>query len=194
MSVSRRAFLQLVSGGSASLALTATLGAQQANTGTANVPMDEARYLPVRLPPRSSQPSMNTLQRDALERRIHCQCGCNLDVFTCRTTDFSCQVSPAMHKDVMALVAGGYSAQEIIDAFTKVYGPRVLMEPPRRGFNLAGYFTPSVVLLAGIALVIVLIRRWHRPPELDAGVRQLPVDASPDELDRLQRLVKRDDA
>jgi cytochrome c-type biogenesis protein CcmH len=99
-----------------------------------------------------------------------------------------------MHKDVMALVAGGYSAQEIIDAFTKVYGPRVLMEPPRRGFNLAGYFTPSVVLLAGIALVIVLIRRWHRPPELDAGVRQLPVDASPDELDRLQRLVKRDDA
>jgi cytochrome c-type biogenesis protein CcmH/NrfF len=68
------------------------------------------------------------------------------------------------------------------------------MEPPRRGFNLAGYFTPSVVLLAGIALVIVLIRRWHRPPELDAGVRQLPVDASPDELDRLQRLVKRDDA
>ena len=48
---------------------------------------------------------------------IHCQCGCTLDVYTCRTTDFSCQVSPAMHRDVMALVEGGYGAQEIIDAF-----------------------------------------------------------------------------
>ena len=37
---------------------------------------------------------MNQAKRDELEHQIHCQCGCNLDVYTCRTTDFSCEVSP----------------------------------------------------------------------------------------------------
>ena len=29
-----------------------------------------------------------------------------------------------MHRDVIALVEGGYSAQEIIDAFVETYGER----------------------------------------------------------------------
>ena len=89
--------------------------------------MDQQAAQQVARPPKpGAPPSMTPLERDALERRIHCQCGCTLDVFTCRTTDFSCQVSPAMHRDVVALVQGGYSAQEIIDAFVGTYGQRVL--------------------------------------------------------------------
>ena len=37
-----------------------------------------------------------------------------------------------------ALVQGGYSAQEIIDAFVDTYGERVLMAPRKSGFNLVG--------------------------------------------------------
>ena len=74
-------------------------------------------------------------QRDDLEHHIRCQCGCTLDVYTCRTTDFSCQVSPAMHRDVMALVEGGYWAQEIIDAFVETYGERALMAPNKVGLQ-----------------------------------------------------------
>ena len=190
----RRQFLVSVGAGLASVSLARALGAQQQtpNTGAANVPMDEGRYLPVRLAPRGTGPSMTDLQRDALEHKIHCMCGCNLDVFTCRTTDFSCQVSPAMHQDVMTLVAGGYGAQEIIDAFVHTYGERVLMEPEKRGFNLAGYLMPFVALGGGAALVVALIRRWHRPAAGPADVTPLPVDATQDELARLEKLVKRD--
>ena len=92
--------------------------------------MDQSAARPVRLPPKpGATPVLTTAQRDELEHHLHCQCGCTLDVFTCRTTDFSCQVSPAMHRDVMELVKGGYGAQEIIDAFVATYGERALMAP-----------------------------------------------------------------
>ncbi|HEY7878499.1 MAG TPA: cytochrome c-type biogenesis protein CcmH [Gemmatimonadaceae bacterium] len=194
----RRQFFIVAGAGFASAALARAVGAQQQqmpNMGAANVPMDEARYHPVRLPSRGggTGPSMSDLQRDALEHRLHCQCGCTLDVFTCRTTDFSCQISPAMHKDVMALVAGGYSASEIINAFVGVYGERVLMEPEKRGFNLAGYLMPFVALGVGAALVVALLRRWHAPAAGEAPVASLPVEGTPDELKRLDSLVHRDD-
>jgi cytochrome c-type biogenesis protein CcmH len=193
----RRRFLITLGAGIATASMARVLDAQQPmqgmNTGTANVPMDEGRYRPVRLPSRGTGPSMTDLQRDALEHKIHCQCGCNLDVFTCRTTDFTCQVSPPMHHDVMALVAGGYSGQEIINAFVGVYGERVLMEPERRGFNLAGWYMPFVALGGGTALVIALLKRWRRPAEEPASVTTLPVNATPAELSRLDQLVRHDD-
>lgn len=193
----RRQFLVTLGAGLATASMARVLDAQQpmqgTNTGTANVPMDEGRYRPVRLPSRGTAPSMSAAQRDALEHKIHCQCGCNLDVFTCRTTDFSCQVSPPMHHDVMALVAGGYSAREIINAFVNVYGERVLMEPERRGFNLVGWYMPFVALGGGAALVIALLKRWRQLAEEPAPVTTLPVNATPDEMSRLDQLVRHDD-
>ena len=189
----RREFLRVVAAGAASAALPGVLGAQQANTGAANVPMNEQKYKPVRLAAKSSTPSMSTEALDELEHHIHCMCGCNLDVFTCRTTDFTCPVSPAMHRDVMALVKGGHSAQEIIDAFVGVYGERVLMEPKKTGFNLAGYITPFAALGGGAALVVALLRRWKRPEAAPAAVTALPVQGTPEEMARLDELLHRDD-
>jgi cytochrome c-type biogenesis protein CcmH len=132
------------------------------------------------------------LERDALERRIHCQCGCTLDVFTCRTTDFSCQVSPAMHRDVMALVEGGYGAQEIIDAFVKTYGERALMAPAKSGFNLLAWLTPGAALIAGAGVLTFVLRRLGRKPARakSSTVPDLPTSATPDELARLQAAVR----
>lgn len=158
--------------------------------------MDQSASRPVRLPPKPGARALITsAERDELEHRIRCQCGCTLDVYTCRTTDFSCQVSPSMHRDVMSLVAGGYSAQEIIDAFVGVYGERVLMAPRAEGFNLLGWAAPFVALGTGAVAVIVLLRRWRRPresvPTLSAPVR--PVDATDDELARLSAAVRDDE-
>jgi hypothetical protein len=54
-----------------------------------------------------------------LERQLKCTCPCNLDVFTCRTTDFTCEYSPAMHREVMDLVRAGKNSEEIIAAFDR---------------------------------------------------------------------------
>ena len=189
--------------GSTSLAwLTRRLTAQaaQAPTGldSSNLfAMDQSASRPVRLPPKpGSRVVVSAAERDALEHRIRCQCGCTLDVYTCRTTDFSCQVSPSMHRDVMGLVAGGYTAQEILDAFVGVYGERVLMAPPAAGFNLLGWVAPFAVLGGGTVLVVSLLRRWRRQAPiapLAAPQTSRPTDATDDELARLEAAVRDDE-
>jgi cytochrome c-type biogenesis protein CcmH/NrfF len=131
----------------------------------------------------------------AVEKKLRCSCGCGLDIYTCRTTDFQCTYSPALHKDVLRLAGQGKTAQQIIDEFVKQYGEAALMAPPKRGFNLAGYFVPSIaIVIAGFFLVRAL-RRWTR--EADAGAPAsptLPPNATPAELERLHRELDRLDA
>jgi len=176
---------------------TRRVGAQkQAATqrkDTSNLfPMDQDAALTVRLAPKpGAAPSMTADERDALEHRIRCQCGCTLDVFTCRTTDFSCQVSPAMHRDIMVLVAGGYGADEIMNAFVRSYGDRVLMAPPRVGFNILGYVLPGIAVGVGAVVIALVIRGLKHPAAVVRPVAGL--DATPDELARIEAAV-RDDA
>lgn len=201
--ITRRAMLARALAGGAALALGArTLRAQDPqlprNGGDSSnlFSMDQMAARPVALPPKpNSRPLLSAADRDALEHRIKCQCGCTLDVYTCRTTDFSCQVSPAMHRDVVALVDGGYSAQEIIDAFSNTYGEQVLMAPKAEGFNLLGWTLPFVALAGALVGVGTLIRRWGgRAATVAAATHAAPVvDASPDELRRLEAAVRDDE-
>lgn len=195
--ISRRRWLQ-----SAVLAGTGALvaragGAQERGkiADTSNLfPMDQSAARSVRLPPKpGAGPSMSQEDRDALEHRIRCQCGCTMDVYMCRTTDFSCQVSPAMHRDVLALVQGGYTAQEILDAFVNAYGDRVLMSPPKVGFNILGYIVPSIALALGAIVLAVILRRWQRRAPAPAATRSATVlDATPDEMARLEAAIRDD--
>ncbi len=123
----------------------------------------------------------------AIEKRIRCTCGCNLDVYTCRTTDFTCGTSPEMHRRVLALTEAGKTGQEIVDEFVRENGVSILMAPPKRGFNLAGYFVPSVVVLAAAVVLTLVLRRWSRAAALAAPAPAPDVAASPEELERLRR-------
>lgn len=192
MSISRREF---VAGTLASIALMArTASAQQDPAATMSGPMSEDAYRPVRLSPKAgASPSMSDLERDDLEHRIKCQCGCVLDIFTCRTTDFSCQVSPAMHRDVLSLVSGGYTAGEILPAFQTVYGERVLMAPVKEGFNWLGYLLPSALIGAGGIVLFAAIRRFGRRAELEYTAEPVaPIDATPAELDAVNAAMRKD--
>jgi len=162
---------------------------------TFNGPMADANdvYRPVTLPAKpGAQASMSDAERDDLEHKLHCQCGCNLDVYTCRTTDFACSVSPAMHADVMGLVSGGYGAQEILAAFKAVYGEKVLMAPGKSGFNLVGYTMPFIALAGGAVLVTALINRWKSRAPVAAPSPVHYADASEGELAALDAAVRRD--
>lgn len=197
----REFFMRLAAGGVAMIAAR-ELAAQEAappQGATSNLfdmNQDAARRV-TRPPKAGASASMTDDQRDALEHQIRCQCGCTLDVYTCRTTDFSCQVSPAMHRDVMALVEGGYSAPEIIDAFVDTYGERVLMAPKKEGFNWAGYIVPFAALGGGAVAVAAVIRGMHQRSEqvaVSRGAAAMPAGAaSADELARLDAAVRRDD-
>ena len=199
--LARRDFVRgglLVAGG----ALVAwRVSAQEAGAqGAANIDMPQTAYKPVSLPKKTgAKPLLTQLQRDELERGLKCACPCKLDVFTCRTTDFQCGISPAMHSDVVRLIDGGYSADEIIAAFTTVYGERVLMAPVKEGFNIAGYVVPFITLGIGGTMLVALLRRWKRETEATAPAvataSVLPIGggmpaATEDEMRRLEAAVR----
>jgi cytochrome c-type biogenesis protein CcmH len=196
MNVTRREFLLSIPAVGLSAALfPRRIHAAQVAVQTFNGPMADANdvYKPVTLPPRpNATASMTQAQRDDLEHQIHCQCGCNLDVYTCRTTDFACSVSPAMHADVMGLVSGGHSALEILAAFKAVYGEKVLMAPVKSGFNLVGYTMPFVALGAGAVIIGALLKRWKSRTPARVAVARSPIDATEGELAALDAAVRRD--
>jgi len=128
----------------------------------------------------------------SIERKLKCTCGCNLDIFTCRTTDFTCTYSPELHKEVVALHDAGRTPEEILDAFVAKYGEQALMAPPPSGFNLAGYLVPSIVVLtAGTILALVLLRRDRVtpvPPAAGPGAEEGD-GISSEEQERLDRAL-----
>jgi len=128
----------------------------------------------------------------AIEKQIHCTCGCNLDVYTCRTTDFTCAVSPAMHARVVALAKQGKTGEQILEQFVRDNGVAILMAPPKRGFNLAGYFVPSLVIVVAGAILTLVLRRWARaaPPPSTSRSPSAPT-GTPEELERLRRELDR---
>jgi len=189
---SRREFLVALTSGIGVTSVSAAAVRAQV-TQTFAGPMQQDAYQPVKLAAKpSAAASMSVAERDELEHQIKCQCGCVLDVYTCRTTDFSCSVSPRMHSDVLSLVSGGYSSTEILRAFQDVYGERVLMSPVKAGFNWLGYLTPSVVIAVGAIVLYTLIRRWGARAALKHAAVTVPSDATPAEQAAIEAALRND--
>ena len=187
--VTRRSFLAGLSvalGGLANPGRSARSQQQPQGQGDVGTLRDPSAAGPPKAPAteRDNEPFLQ-----AVEHRIRCTCGCNLDVYTCRTTDFTCGTSPRMHREVLALQDQGKNADEIVAAFVAQYGEQVLMAPKPEGFNLAGYLVPGILLLMGGGLLTVLLRRRMRiaaAERVTVPADSMPV-ATPEELARLNR-------
>lgn len=196
---SRRAFL----GGFGAVALLPLQQAQeplagQGEVGTLRDPVAAGR-------PRAPTDIADYDERiKAIEQRLACSCGCTLDIFTCRTTDFTCTYSPQLHREVVDLDRAGKTAQEILDAFVAKYGEKALMAPKPEGFNLWGYLLPgSAILLAGGALAAFIARRRIALAGADTPADSAPslaaegpaaeatpgANPSPEEMERLRRAL-----
>lgn len=193
---SRRTFLGSL-GAAALLPLQQAQGplAGQGEVGTLRDPMAAGR-------PRAPTEIADYDERiKTIEHRLACTCGCTLDIFTCRTTDFTCTYSPQLHREVVDLDRAGKTAQEILDAFVAKYGEKALMAPKPEGFNLWGYLLPgSAILLAGGALAAFITRRKVAGTEAAApassgpslaapAAEPPPVTATPEEMERLRRAL-----
>ena len=72
-------------------------------------------------------------------------------------------------------LAAGETPDQIKAYFVEKYGDWILLAPPRRGFTLLVWIVPYAALLAGVLLVIVVVRRWSRRSAA-APVEVRPVD------------------
>ena len=132
----------------------------------------------------------NDAEIQAIEQKLACTCGCKLDIFTCRTTDFTCTYSPALHREILALKDEGKTAREILDALVSKYGEKALMAPKPEGFNLWGYLLPGTAIGAAAVALIAVLRRREAVAAATGRIASAPVSASPEELERLHRALE----
>jgi len=59
-------------------------------------------------------------------------------------------------------IAAGRTKAEIKAALVEQFGPAVLAVPEDRGFNVAAWLVPALLVIGGIAGVTLTARRWRR--------------------------------
>lgn len=74
------------------------------------------------------------------------------------------KVCEQMRDMINSELASGATQEEIKAQFIELYGPVVLGEPPREGFNLIAWIVPVLLLVGGFAFAIFMTRRWSQKP------------------------------
>lgn len=92
---------------------------------------------------------------------LMCQCGCPETVTLCNHT--SCASRSEMQEKIEKEIAAGKGETVILQDFVLTYGVKVLATPPARGFNLTVWVLPIAGFLAGLAVVMLFVRRWRQP-------------------------------
>ena len=108
-----------------------------------------------------------------VEESLTCQCGCGLTVHSCN--HLQCGSALPLREEIRAQLADGKDKDEILASFTDKYGEKILSAPTARGFNLAAWITPFVMVALGGIFVFATVRRWGSRGDGDAGSPPKPV-------------------
>jgi cytochrome c-type biogenesis protein CcmH len=103
-----------------------------------------------------------------------CQCGCTQTVTECN--HYECSSRAEMNALTSKEIAAGKDETTILQDFVKQYGVQVLASPPATGFNLAVWILPGVGLMAGLSLVIMIVRKWRKPRPKSSDAPDAPID------------------
>ena len=105
-----------------------------------------------------------------LGHQLMCICGCGQILLECNHV--GCPDSDGMRNELMAAVSRGDSDSLVQQAFVQKYGPTVLAAPTTSGFDRTAWIMPFAALIAGIVVLILIVRAWkNRPaPALADGV------------------------
>lgn len=108
-----------------------------------------------------------------LGHKMMCVCGCNELLIECNHV--GCPDSAGMLADLRTDVDRGDSDRAIFAAFQEKYGPTALAAPMLTRFNMLAWIMPPLVLLAGILVMVLIVRKWRlrtvdMPPPLGSPV------------------------
>jgi cytochrome c-type biogenesis protein CcmH len=95
----------------------------------------------------------------AIASQLRCVVCQNLSV-----ADSPSEMAQQMRGLIRERLASGERPEQVMDYFTQRYGEWVLLAPPARGLNLLLWLAPFGAVVAGLALVVTLARRWRRRP------------------------------
>src|SRR5581483_1294622 len=123
-----------------------------------------------------------------LGHRLMCVCGCSQILLECNHV--GCTYSDRMRGELMAALDNGNNDDLTLQSFVQKYGTTVLAAPTKAGFNRVAWIMPYVALVLGLAMTILLVRKWKSRalPSMAGGVR--PVTGP--ELDQFREQARRE--
>jgi cytochrome c-type biogenesis protein CcmH/NrfF len=101
----------------------------------------------------------------------------------------SCPDSPVMRDKLMSAVNHGTPDREILVDFQNEYGPTALAAPRFTRFNHVAWIMPPLVLLLGLGIVALTVRRWRLQP---ASMPASPRGYSKTEYDQVRDRIRHD--
>src|SRR6478735_11217109 len=76
--------------------------------------------------------------------------------------DSNASLAVDLRREARALIKQGKSDAEVVDYMTARYGDFVLYRPPVRATTLLLWFGPALMLVAGAAVLVIVLRRRSR--------------------------------
>ena len=89
--------------------------------------------------------------------------------FTQQVSVHHSQAAEDVRKDVRVRLASGQTREQILDAYVRIYGKRILAEPPPAGFDLTLYVAPALLFVASAAAIARYVKGTIRTEPLPAG-------------------------
>jgi len=97
-----------------------------------------------------------------LGHQLMCICGCGQILLECNHV--GCPDSDGMRNELMAAVSRGESDSLVEQSFVQKYGPTVLAAPTTSGFDRTAWIMPFAALIAGIFVLVYIVRVWKNRP------------------------------
>jgi cytochrome c-type biogenesis protein CcmH len=117
-----------------------------------------------------SFPSDDDVNRVA--KKLYCPVCPNTPLDVCET-----QACNDWRDEIRAQLSAGWSDEQVTAYFVERYGERVLAEPERGGFTSLVWILPVVAVVAGLAIVIQVLRSW-RARRQQAARAALPTESA----------------
>lgn len=137
-------------------------------------------------PARAQQPTPNSDIQNRMEKiakDLYCPVCVGVPLNVCET-----QACEQWRQLIIEKLQAGQSEQQIRQYFIDQYGDRVLGAPPPQGFNLGAYILPTLILIAGAAIILFTLRGWLHVRQ--AAVGQTPATIPPIAPEYAERIAR----
>ena len=123
-------------------------------------------------------------QVNAVAKQLNCPVCENVPLDVCET-----QACSQWRDLIRQKLGAGDKPEQIIAYFRTTYGDRVLQSPPREGFTTLVWILPFVGLIAGVVILVVVLRRMA-PQTAPARVETVQSSSADEYRERLERELK----
>lgn len=91
--------------------------------------------------------------------RVSCQCGCSYTVGSCNM--LNCHFRDPILQEITSGLEEGRPEEAVLEEVYEKYGPETRVQPRDDGFGMVGWIAPFALLVAGLAAVVLIVRRWR---------------------------------